>query len=135
MSLFFAIVLAVCVASVPAEEPAAAPNPSSGSGCVYVPGDGKPFDISDKDTVRFSGPSAGSTGVKTVVKVVHGDATVTERPVYSVVKGKVIRIGGGAPEFDVRPKPGKKGTVKVTVTTTPAGGGDSEVKHYEFEVK
>ncbi len=105
-------------------------------GNVYMPKDGKSFEITDKDVVRFEGPPPGSTGIRTTVKVTEGKATVIERAHFSVVDGKVIRIGGGALEFDVKPAKGSKGTVKVTVTKLPPGdSAKPEAKEYEFEVK
>ena len=109
---------------------------AANEGSVYVPQDGKSFEITDKDVVRFTCPAEGSTGYKTTVKVTEGEAKVMEgRPVYMVVKGKPITTGGGAPEFDVKPTAGKTGKVKVTVTKTPPGDGKPEVTEYEFEVK
>jgi hypothetical protein len=99
---------------------------------IYEPSDGKSFEITSKDTVRFKGPAAGSTGVETIVKVVEGDATVAQRSVYAVKNGQPLTIGGGALEFDV--KPGNKGKVKIKVTTK-LPGGKTEEKDFEFEVK
>ena len=100
------------------------------------PREGKSFDITDKDVVRFEGPAPGSTGYRTSVKVTEGQATVIERAHFAVVDGKVIRIGGGALEFDVKPAQGTKGKVKVTVTKLPPGdSAKADIKEYEFEVK
>lgn len=99
---------------------------------VYEPSDGKSFEITVKDIVRFKGPAPGSTGIETIVKVVEGDATVAQRGVYVVKSGQPLTIGGGALEFDV--KPGSKGKVKVKVTTK-LPGGKTEEKDFEFEVK
>lgn len=99
---------------------------------VYEPRDGKSFEITVKDVVRFKGPAPGSTGIETVVKVVEGDAAITQRAVYLVKDGQPLTIGGGAQEFDV--KPGNKGKVKIKVTTK-LPGGKTEEKDFEFEVK
>ncbi len=105
-------------------------------GRVFLPRDGESFAVTAKDVVRFTGPAPGSTGYTTKVEVTEGAATVTERAVYGVVAGKVVTIGGGGREFDVRPAAGKTGRVKVTVTRTPPGvGAKADVKSYEFEVR
>ena len=104
-------------------------------GRVFRPADGTSFEISSKDVVRFDGPSPGSTGYKTTVKVTAGEATVTERATFEVKDGKVLTIGGGALEFDVRPKPNFKGTIKVTVSSTPPGKKKPMEKKFEFDVK
>jgi hypothetical protein len=99
---------------------------------VYEPRDGKSFEITAKDVVRFKGPAPGSTGIETVVKVVEGEAGITQKSVYVVKDGQPLTIGGGAQEFDV--KPNNKGKVKVKVTTK-LPGGKTEEKDFEFEVK
>jgi hypothetical protein len=99
---------------------------------VYEPGDGRSFEITLKDIVRFKGPAPGSTGIETVVKVVEGDAAVTQRSVYVVKNGQPLTIGGGAKEFDVKPE--NKGKIKVKVTTK-LPGGKTEEREFEFEAK
>ena len=103
-------------------------------GNVYIPKDGTSFEVTENDVVRFAGPAPRGTGVSTTLSVA-GDAKASPaRPVYSVVDGKPITVGGGGPEFDVRPTKGKKGKVRVTLTFT--GPGEKvELKEYEFEVK
>jgi hypothetical protein len=102
---------------------------------VYTPRDGKSFAITDKDVVRFEGPSLSSVGSKTTVMVTAGYATVTERAYYSVNDG-VVRSGSGSLEYDVHPAPGKKGRITVRVTKLPPGdSAKPEVKEFEFEVK
>jgi hypothetical protein len=104
------------------------------AGNVYLPKDQKEFKIKEDDIVRFTGPSPGSTGIKTEVKVTMGKATVTERTVYAVKDGMVVRPPGSGPlEFDVVPMPGNVGMITVAVTVTPPGG-KAEVKEYKFEV-
>jgi hypothetical protein len=104
------------------------------AGNVYLPKDEKEFKIKADDIVRFTGPSPGSTGIKTEVKVTMGKAKVTERTVYSVKGGMVDMAPGSGPlEFDVVPMPGDLGKITVSVTVTPPGG-KAEVKEYKFEV-
>ena len=68
---------------------------SESHGNVCVPPDGMAFKVTENDVVRFTGAAPGSTGFRTTVKVTEGDANVIERPVFSVVNGKPITIGGG----------------------------------------
>ena len=125
-AILTAVTLLAGAAVLPAEE-------AVGEGTVYVPKDGKSFKVTDKDTVRLTGPGGG-TGYTTTVKVTQGEATVKGRSVVAVVMGKTA-VGGGQ-EYDLTPKAGQKGTVKVTMTMTPPGaGGTPEVKEFEFEVK
>lgn len=121
--------MAVGLVAAAVGQPATTPK-----GRVFVPEDTQSFPVSTRDVVRLKGPSPGSTGTSTKVTVVQGEATVMERPVFAVVHGKPVTIGGGSLEFDVAPKAGTTGTVKVKVVTTPPGGQGVE-KVYEFEVK
>ncbi|MCU0703182.1 MAG: hypothetical protein MUF18_04235 [Fimbriiglobus sp.] len=122
------IAVAVCVA-VTTIGCAAEPKVE---GKVYLPDDAKKQTITDKDVVRFEFSNPGSTGYTIAVKVTDGPATVEkwDRP---APRGAV---GGGGPSYDIKPKAGKTGKIKVTVTQTPPGKGrPPEVTEYEFEVK
>ena len=44
-----------------------------------------------------------------------------------------VTAGGGATEFNVTPKPGKKGKIKVTVTMTPPDAGAPSVSVMTLE--
>ena len=120
------LMFAVAVFLVPA---LAADEKSEGK--VYKPEEAKEIKINDKDTIRFEFSSPGSTGYTTTVTVKEGPATVVKRQ----NKGNGSP-GSGTLEFDVKPKSGKTGKIKVVVTATPPGQGrKAEVTEFEFEVK
>ena len=117
--LVFVVVALAAVASAQAEERV-----------VVIPRDTTPFTVGEDEVVRLTGK--GIAGAK-IVAAVEGPAKVmAENAITERVKGKPI-VGPGNREFEIRPT--GKGTVKVTITSTPPTGDKPTVTRYKFEVK
>ncbi len=97
---------------------------------VVIPRDNTPFTVAEDEVVRLTGK--GIAGAKIVAAVEGPAKVVAENAITERVKGKPI-VGPGNREFEI--KPTGKGTVKVTITSTPPTGDKPAVSQYEFEVQ
>jgi len=97
---------------------------------VVIPRDTTPFTVSEDDVVRLTGK--GIAGSKIVAAIEGPAKVIAENAITERVKGKHI-VGPGNREFEI--KPTGKGTVKVTITSTPPTGDKPTTAKYEFEVK
>jgi hypothetical protein len=96
---------------------------------VFVPGDTKPFKVSESELVRLTGKGiAGSQ----ITCEVHGPAKVVATYSIREVKEGHNVIGNGITQFDL--KPSGKGKVKATVTVKFPTGGAPKTSVYTFEV-
>jgi hypothetical protein len=117
--LVFAVMALAACASAQAEERV-----------VVIPRDTTSFTVGEDDVVRLTGK--GIAGAKIVATVEGPAKVIAENVITERVKGKST-LGPGNREFEI--KSTDKGTVKVTITSTPPTGDKPTVPQYEFEVK
>jgi hypothetical protein len=97
---------------------------------VVIPRDNIPFTVEKGDVVRLTGK--GIAGAKIVAEV-EGPAKIVAENVITVRREGKSLVGPGNREFEIEAT--GKGTVKVTITSTPPTGQKPVVSKYEFEVK
>jgi hypothetical protein len=119
VNLVFAVVALAACAAAQAEERV-----------IVIPRDNAPFTVAEDEVVRLTGK--GIAGAKIAAAVEGPAKVIAENAITERVKGKPI-LGPGNREFEI--KPTGKGTVKVTITSTPPTGDKPAVSNYEFEVK
>jgi hypothetical protein len=98
---------------------------------VVIPEDNTSFKVEQTDTVRLTGK--GIAGAKITVKIDGPAKLVATNRIFRRRNGNPL-IGLGNKEIEI--KPTGKGTVKVTITSTPPQPDEKPtVEKYQFEVE